>query len=60
YSYAAAKKMLEDSGLYVSTSGTVPNKNHVVRGQSVAPLAQVEYGSTIIIELSDKTQNAAT
>ena len=60
YSYAMAKKTLEDSGLYISTGGIVPNKNHVVRGQSVNALSQVEYGSTIIIELSDKSQNAAT
>lgn len=60
YTYAMAKQTLENSGLYISTGGIVPNKNHVVRGQSVDALAQVPYGSTIIIELSDKSQNAAT
>lgn len=59
-SYREAKQRLEALGLYTSTGGIVSNANHVVRSQSVDPLAQVEYGSTVIIELSDKSQNAAT
>lgn len=58
--YAQAKNALARVNLYMSSGGIVPTNNHNVRSQSVEAGTEVPVGSVVTVELSDRTQNAAT